>query len=238
MCLGQQRVGNNTATGPGSPLSQCECLANGSRDLAHGFNVEDAFRHGLQESDLIEAVNLEWPELFALCDVADDRNERHRIDQRFTHASQRVGHTWTGHNREHAGLAGRTCVTVGHRAGAELVRAEQIRQRLRLHHVPEFVLLGARDAVNALATFLNQRFDNCLGPGHLPFDPAWRPTKHPRPGGHPGSKQQAAGDGCPLQESSTGQVHDHLKEKLGTPYVSVVRAVRLIPRLRKIPSRL
>src|SRR5262249_31048097 len=37
-----------------------------------------------------------------------------------------------------------------------------------LHHVPQFVLLGPRDAVDALGPFLEQRLDQGLGPGHVP----------------------------------------------------------------------
>ena len=164
-----------TATGPGSPAI---ASANACRIAAAIWLTSSTWKTplvtGFEQRDLVEAVDLERPVLFALGDVADDGDERDRIDQRLADAGERVGHAGSGHDAEHAGLAGRAGVAVGHRRRGELVRAEQVGQALRLHRVPEFVLLSAGDAVDALAAFLDQRLDDRHRPGHLAFDPARR----------------------------------------------------------------
>ena len=83
---------------------QRERLPDRRGDLADVLDVEDALGHRLEQGDLVEAVDLEGPELLAVGDVADDGDERHGVEQRLADAGERVGDAGAGHDASTPGL--------------------------------------------------------------------------------------------------------------------------------------
>src|SRR5262249_51380246 len=108
--------------------------------------------------------------------VTDDTDHRDAVEQRLADASQSVGDPRSGYEANHAGMTGAARVAVGHARGGVFVRHQEIAETSRLHLVPQFVLLSARDPVDARYPFGQQGLDEGLRSGKVAGDFARAPA--------------------------------------------------------------
>jgi hypothetical protein len=148
------------------------CLSHGGRYLGCRLHRVDALAHLPEQLGLIQCVDLKRARLLTDREIADDRHDRGRIEQRFTQPGKRIGNARSRHDAEHTGPTRASSISIGHARGAELMRDEKVWEPLLLERVPQFIFLRARDAVHATDAFEYQGLGQCGGSSHSSENPA------------------------------------------------------------------
>jgi hypothetical protein len=143
-----------------------------------------------------------------------DADHRHGVEQCLADAGQGVGHAGARHNADDARPAGGPRITIGRARRREFMRHQQILQPLRLHGVPEFVLLGAGDAEDEVGPFFLQRFNDRLRAGHMTADPTLflASAAEVRPGDDlPGGQRGQSGSAGGAKQAAAGDRDVHVR---------------------------
>jgi len=190
-----------------------ERLPHRGGNLLDALDTVDALADGLEQIDLAERMHLEGLGLIAIAHVADNRDHRRGIEQRFAQSRQSVGDARPRYHANDAGAAGGPGIAIGHAGSRVFVGDEQISHAAGFELVPEFVLLSPGDAVNAADAFLNQRLRHRLGAREFADDPAGvvllLEVIERLGGGDVRQRQSSADGGDALKETAARDCHVH-----------------------------